>query len=104
MTTWHEPKRQANLALHGLDFAGCERIWDGFTITREDRRAHYGEVRLVCFGVIDTSHVVLVYTERPTGPHIISLRKAVKHEIAYYRKIAHQADARDPRSRQSPLD
>ena len=32
--------------------------------------------------------VVLVYTERPRGPHVISLRKAEKHEARYYRQVA----------------
>jgi uncharacterized DUF497 family protein len=31
---------------------------------------------------------VMVYTERRTGSHIISLRKAVKHETRYYFEIA----------------
>ena len=32
--------------------------------------------------------VVLVYTERSQGPHVISLRKAEKHETRYYRQVA----------------
>ena len=31
---------------------------------------------------------MLVYTERRKGPHIISLRKAEKHEARYYFEIA----------------
>ena len=31
---------------------------------------------------------VMVYTERPKGPHVISLRKAEKHEARYYRQVA----------------
>jgi uncharacterized DUF497 family protein len=30
----------------------------------------------------------MVYTERPDGPHVISLRKAEKHETRYYRQVA----------------
>lgn len=71
-----------------LDFAGCEAIWDHFTVAREDIRADYGEVRLVCFGLLRGEVVVLVYTERPRGPHAISLRKAEKHEARYYRQVA----------------
>ena len=32
--------------------------------------------------------VVVVYSERPHGTHVISLRKAEKHEARYYRKAA----------------
>ena len=84
MTTWDEPKRRRNIKGHGLDFVGCDAIWDHFTITREDVRQAYGEKRLVAFGLLDNEVVVMAYTERRTGPHIISLRKAEKYETRYY--------------------
>ena len=88
MTTWDEAKRRKNIKGHGLDFGGCESIWDNFTITREDVRQAYGEKRLVTFGLLDGTVAVLVHTERRTGFHIISLRMAVKHETRYYFEIA----------------
>ena len=88
MTTWDEPKRRKNIKNHSLDFAGCEAIWDNFTITREDVHRTYHEKRLVTFGLLGGDVVVLVYTERRTGPHIISLPKAEKHEARYYFEIA----------------
>lgn len=88
MTTWDEAKRRKNIKDHGLDFAGCEAIWDNFTITREDVRQTYGEKRLVTFGLLEGTVAVLVHTERRTGSHIISLRKAEKHETRYYFEIA----------------
>ena len=88
MATWDEPKRRKNIKNHGLNFVGCEAIWDNFTITREDVRRGYHEKRLVTFGLLGGDVVVLVYTERRTGPHIISLRKAEKHEARYYFEIA----------------
>lgn len=88
MATWDEAKRRRNLRDHGLDFDGCDAIWDNFTITREDIRRVYGEKRLVVFGVLEGEVVAMVYTERSTGAHIISLRKAEKHEARYYFKVA----------------
>ena len=88
MFTWDESKRRLNLKSHGLDFAGCDAIWDHFTVTREDKRQDYGEARQVCFGLLAGKVVVLVYTERPRGTHVISLRKAEKHEARYYRQVA----------------
>jgi uncharacterized protein len=78
MLTWDEPKRLLNIKNHGFDFDGCDSIWQHFTVTREDRRQDYGEQRLVCFGLLQAAVVVLVYTERRAGTHVISLRKAEK--------------------------
>jgi len=88
VATWDEAKRRRNIREHGLDFAGCKSIWDNFTITREDIRQHYGERRFVTFGLLKDEVVVLVYTERRTGLHIISLRKAEKYEARYYFETA----------------
>lgn len=88
MLTWDEAKRKLNIKKHGLDFAGCDAIWDHFTVTREDIRENYGEARQVCFGLLMAEVVVMVYTERPSGTHVISLRKAEKHEARYYRQTA----------------
>jgi len=46
MITFDEVKRQANIGNHGFDFLGCESVFEGFTITREDVRDAYGELRL----------------------------------------------------------
>ena len=88
MLTWDEVKRKLNIKIHGLDFVGCDAVWDHFTVTREDRRQDYGEARQVCFGLLAGEVVVLVYTERSAGTHVISLRKAEKHEARYYRQVA----------------
>jgi hypothetical protein len=39
--TWDEPKRQANLAKHGLDFADAEKVFAGPMVLFEDNRADY---------------------------------------------------------------
>ena len=88
MLTWVEAKRKLNIKKHGLDFVGCDAIWDHFTVTREDIRQDYGEARQVCFGLLNGEVVVLVYTERAKGAHVISLRRAEKHEARYYRQVA----------------
>jgi uncharacterized protein len=88
VAAWNEAKRRKNIKEHGLDFVGYEAIWDNFTITREVVRHAYGEKRLINFGLLAGTVAVLVYAERRTGSHVISLRKAVKHETRYYFKIA----------------
>ena len=42
MATWDESKRRRNLREHGLDFVDADRVWDTFTVTREDVRERYG--------------------------------------------------------------
>lgn len=90
MITWHEKKRLRNIDQHGLDFIGCDAIWDRFTVTREDLRRQYGEQRFVVFGRLNRLTVVLVYTERRRGPHVISLRRAAKYEARYYAEEARE--------------
>ena len=104
MLTWDEPKRQANIKKHGLDFVACDAIWDHFTVTREDKQQDYGEARLVCFGLLNGEEVVMVYTERPRGTHVVSLRKAEKHEARYYRQVAKENGSYGARCRQSGRD
>jgi uncharacterized DUF497 family protein len=86
--SWDETKRQRNIKTHGLDFEGADAMWDNFTVTREDIREDYGEKRLVTFGILGGEIVVLVHTERDDDMHVISLRKAEKHETRYYFEIA----------------
>jgi hypothetical protein len=38
MPIWDEPKRRRNIRSHGLDFVGCEAVFDGPVVTWEDDR------------------------------------------------------------------
>lgn len=86
MITFDEAKRQANIKNHRLDFVGCEVIFEGFTIVREDSRENYGEQRLQTLGLWHGVVVFVVHTPRGEYDHIISIRKAEKHEQAIYWK------------------
>lgn len=90
MPTWDERKRQSNLKDHGLDFSGCEAVFDGPVVTWDDDRVAYGELRINLLGWLHGIVVHLTYTERQDDLHVISLRKAEKHEIRYFvSQIAH---------------
>jgi uncharacterized DUF497 family protein len=84
MITYDEAKRRINLLQHGLDFVGCEAIFDGPVVSWEDKRLDYGEQRTNALGFLNGIVVHLTYTERGDNLHIISLRKAEKHEIRYF--------------------
>jgi uncharacterized protein len=86
MVTWEENKRQLNISKHGLDFVGCDAVFDGPVTTEDDARLHYGEQRINLLGFLNGIVVHLTYTEHSDDLHIISLRKATSHEIKYFAK------------------
>lgn len=86
MISYDEGKRQANISRHGFDFVGCDVVFEGFTITREDARDAYGELRLQTLGLWHGAVVFVVHTARAGVDHIISIRKAEKHEERIYWK------------------
>ena len=84
MFTWDERKRKVNLAKHGIDLRDAESIFDGPLVTVEDTRENYGEPRFVSLGLLHGIPVSLVYTERGDSIHVISIRKALKHEARFF--------------------
>ncbi len=84
MLTWDEPKRRLNLKDHKLDFAGCDAVFDGPVLTQEDDRVAYGEMRINLLGLLGGRVVHMTYTDRDGNLHVISLRKATKHEANHY--------------------
>lgn len=81
---WDEAKRRSNVEKHGIDFLGVEAVFDGFTLTVEDRRRNYGELRYVTVGLLQGRVVTVVHTERGDAIRIISVRKATKYEQRTY--------------------
>ena len=79
--TWTAAKRTANLKKHGFDFAKAEQVFNGPTFTVEDARDYDGERRFNSTGFLDTAIVTICHTETADEIHLISLRKAVLHEI-----------------------
>ena len=79
-------KRKLNLRKHAIDLAECEVVFDEPMLTREDERETYGEQRLISLGWLKDRVVVLVWTDREDGPHLISCRDGETHEQeAYFR-------------------
>lgn len=78
-------KREATLAERGLDFADAAEVFAGKTFRFEDDRADYGEVRMIAVGYLRDRMVVVVYTDRGSTRHIISMRKANDREQRRYR-------------------
>lgn len=66
------------------DLAQCESVFDFPMLTIEDNRAAYGEQRLKSLGLLGARVVVLIWTDRALGPHLISCRNGDKHETNRY--------------------
>jgi uncharacterized protein len=84
VVTYDEAEREANIAKHGFDFVGAAAIFAEFTIPREDQSQDYGELRLQTLGLWYDVVVMVVHTPRGDSDHIISIRKADKHETRIY--------------------
>jgi hypothetical protein len=82
--TFDEAKRAATLAGRGLDFADAPLVFAATVVERSDDRFDYREERVVTVGLLRGAVVVIVWTERADGPHIISMRRATKGEANDY--------------------
>ena len=59
-------------------------VFAGATLTVEDDRQDYGEVRYITIGFLDEAMVVLVWTRRDPLHRIISMRRANERERRLY--------------------
>jgi uncharacterized DUF497 family protein len=82
--TWDEQKRRANIKNHGFDFVDAEEVFAGVTFTLPDDRFDYGEERFITLGFLKGTVVVIAHTENGDEIHVISMRKATKHEQKIY--------------------
>jgi len=78
--TFDPVKRERALAERGLDFADAEAVFEGTTLEIEDDRKDYGEVRIICYGLLAGRMVVVGYTPRGADRHVFSMRKANERE------------------------
>ena len=84
--TWDEAKRCKTLEERGLDFADCERVFAGRTMTLPDERRGYGETRFITAGRLRGRFVIVVWTPRAEGRRIISMRHGHADEEAYFKE------------------
>lgn len=84
--TFDPAKRAKTLLERGLDFARASEVFEGVTVTMDDNRLDYGELRCVTVGNLDGRGVVVVWTPRGRARRIISMRKANEREIAKFAK------------------
>jgi hypothetical protein len=85
METSYDPEKRTQTLLHRqLDFQDAIKVFAGTTLTIEDDRQDYGEVRYQTLGLLDERLVMVVWTSRGGSQHIISMRKANEREKKRY--------------------
>ena len=80
--TYDPEKRERTFQERGLDFEDADVIFSGPTLEIEDTRKDYGEVRIICYGLLAGRMVVVGYTPRGADRHVFSMRKANAREQA----------------------
>lgn len=70
----------------GIDLAHREVIFDVPMLTVPNASESYGEKRLRSLGLFYGVVVFMVWVDSPAAPHLISVRKGVKHEERKYRQ------------------
>ena len=80
--TYDPDKRMRTLEDRGLDFEDAGVVFAGLTLEVEDTRVDYGEVRIICYGLLAGRMVVIGYTPRGADRHVFSMRKANAREQA----------------------
>ena len=80
--TFDSDKREATMRDRGLDFEDAEIVFAGLTLEVQDTRRDYGEVRIICYGLLAGRIVVIGYTPRGAERHVFSMRKANEREQA----------------------
>ena len=80
--TFDPVKREKALTERSLDFEDAEVVFEGMTLEVEDIRKEYGEVRIICYGLLAGRMVVIGYTQRGADRHVFSMRKANEREQA----------------------
>ncbi|MDP3898327.1 MAG: BrnT family toxin [Mesorhizobium sp.] len=78
-------KRLKTLVERGLDFEAAASVFAGRTYDRVDDRFDYGETRMISIGYAAGRMVVIVWMQRGSGRHVISMRKANEREQARYK-------------------
>ena len=69
-------KRKKPLAEKGLGFADAEIVFEGVALQIEHIRKDYGELRIICFGLLAGRMVVIRYTPLDADRHVFSMRRA----------------------------
>jgi len=78
--TYDPINRLQTLQERGLDFEDAKYVLESPNLEVEDRRKDYGEIRIVCYGILEGRMVVVGYVPRGADRHVFSMKKANDRE------------------------
>lgn len=78
-----EPKSQANLLKHGINFVDAQDLWNDPRLLEIPAKTE-DEPRYLIIGLISTKHWSAVITYRDTNIRLISVRRSRTEELALY--------------------
>ncbi len=84
--TFDPQKRARTLKERGLDFDDAAEVFAGRHTVVQDDRKDYGEKRYISAGFLRHRMVVVVWTPRGGGRHVISMRYCHAKEEALWRE------------------
>lgn len=84
--TFNPAKRNETFLERGLAFEDAAIVFAGDTLTVEDARRDYGEVRYRTIGFLAGEVVMVVWTPRGAARRVISMRMCNAKERAVYQK------------------
>jgi uncharacterized DUF497 family protein len=93
--TFYPAKREWTLRERGLDFADAAKVFTGQTIDIPDLRHAYGEDRINSVGYLHGRMVMVCWTPRGGGRHVISMRMTNDREKRRYARSL-QTDRQRP--------
>ncbi|GAB5098460.1 BrnT family toxin [Caballeronia sp. HLA56] len=82
--TFDPEKSRANLSKHGVALSLATEIDWSEVWFDVDHRTDYRELREIGYTLIDGRLYCVVYTQRGSAMHVISLRKANRREVKRY--------------------
>ena len=82
---YDDAKRQATLRDRGVDILYAALIFEGPTLTKEDTREDYGEVRYISLGLVDDVPHVVVHTQRGRNIRLITAWKGGRKDYEHYK-------------------
>jgi uncharacterized DUF497 family protein len=78
-----EPKSQANLSKHGINFVNAQRLWNDPRLLEIPAKTA-DEPRYLVIGLINGKHWSAVITYRDVNIRLISVRRSRTEEVALY--------------------
>lgn len=84
--TFDPAKRDVTFRERGLAFEDAALVFAGDTLTVEDQRQDYRERRYQTVGFLAGRMIMVVWTPRGIGRHVISMRKCNAREKKRYQK------------------